>query len=221
MNKGENFTMKKTILFQGDSITDALRSRDSDLYPGNGYPTLVKGRLGFEEPGRYEFLNRGISGNRIVDLYARIKIDLINLKPDVLSILIGVNDVWHEEERQNGVDADKFERIYDMLLNEVKEALPDVRILILEPFVLQGTATENTPEHPTRWEYFRDETPLRAAAAKRVAQKHGAAFVPLQHLFDEACKLAEPSYWLWDGVHPTQMGHELIAREWMRTFRQE
>ncbi len=213
--------MSKLILFQGDSITDALRNRENDTYSGNGYPTLVKGRLGYEEPGKYEFLNRGVSGNRIVDLYARIKIDLINLKPDVLSILIGVNDVWHEEERRNGVAADKFERIYDMLLEEVQEALPGIRLLILEPFVLHGSATENTAEHPTRWAYFRDETPLRAAAARRVAEKHGATFIPLQHLFDEACKLAEPSYWLWDGVHPTAMGHELIAREWMKAFRQE
>lgn len=213
--------MSQLILFQGDSITDALRSRDNDHFTGNGYPTLVKAKLGFEEPGKYTFLNRGISGNRVVDLYARIKIDLINLKPDVLSILIGVNDVWHEEEIKNGVGAAKFERIYDMLLDEVQETLPGVRILILEPFVLQGTATENTPEHPTRWEYFRDETPLRAAAAKRVAEKHGAAFIPLQHLFEEACKLADPAYWLRDGVHPTAMGHELIAREWLKTFHQK
>jgi len=213
--------MSKRILFQGDSITDAQRSRDNDLYSGAGYPTLVKAKLGYEEPGKYEFLNRGISGNRIVDLYARIKIDLINLKPDVLSILIGVNDVWHEMSHENGVSAEKFERIYDLLLSEVKEALPDVRILILEPFVLHGTSTEAVVEKPERWEYFRVETPLRGAAAKRVAQKHGATFIPLQHLFDEACKLAEPSYWLNDGVHPTAMGHELIAREWIKAFRQE
>jgi len=210
--------MSKRILFQGDSITDALRSRESDLYPGNGYPTLIKARLGYDCPGEYEFLNRGISGNRIVDLYARIKIDLINLKPDVLSILIGVNDVWHEMSRENGVSAEKFELIYDMLLAEVKDALPDVRILILEPFVLHGTATEAIEEKPQRWDYFRDETPLRAAAAKRVAEKHGADFIPLQARFDEACKLAPAEYWLWDGVHPTQMGHELIVRAWMEAF---
>lgn len=213
--------MSKRILFQGDSITDALRSRESDHFPGNGYPTLVKAKLGYDEPGKYEFLNRGISGNRIVDLYARIKVDLINLQPDVLSILIGVNDVWHEEEIKNGVDAAKFERIYDMLLDEVQEALPGIRLIILEPFVLLGSATENTPEHPERWDYFCTETPLRAAAAKRVAEKHGAAFVPLQQKFEEACRLAEPAYWLFDGVHPTAMGHELIAREWLKAFHQE
>ena len=213
--------MKKRILFQGDSITDALRSRDQDVYAGNGYPTLVAGKLGFEQPGEYEFLNRGISGNRIVDLYARIKKDLINLKPDVLSILIGVNDVWHEVEIENGVDAVKFERVYDMLLTEVKEALPDVRIMIMEPFVLHGSATENIEEKPERWEYFREETPLRAAAAKRVAEKHGADFIPLQERFDEACKLAPAEYWLYDGVHPTAMGHELIARAWLETFERK
>ena len=213
--------MSKLILFQGDSITDAMRSRDNDLASGHGYPTLIKAKLGYEEPGKYTFLNRGISGNRIVDLYARIKSDLINLKPDVLSILIGVNDVWHEVGHQNGVAAAKFETVYDWLLTEVKDALPDVRILILEPFVLPGHATESTEEKPERWEYFRDETPLRAAAAKRMAEKHGAAFVPLQARFNEACKLAEPAYWLHDGVHPTAMGHELIAREWIKAFRQE
>lgn len=210
--------MSKLILFQGDSITDALRSRENDVYRGNGYPTLVTGRLGMDHPGEYQFLNRGISGNRIVDLYARIKCDFINLKPDVLSILIGVNDVWHEIGNGNGVDAAKFEMVYDLLLSEIRQALPNVKLLILEPFVLPGTATENCEERPARWDYFRDEVPLRAAAAKRVAEKHQAVFVPLQEQFDEACRKAPAAYWLYDGVHPTAMGHELIARAWMKGF---
>ena len=213
--------MSKLILFQGDSITDALRARDNEMFPGNGYPTLVSGRLGYDAPGEYRFLNRGISGNRIVDLYARMKIDLINLKPDVQSILIGVNDVWQEIGNGNGVDAKKFEMVYDLLLSEVKAALPGICLIILEPFVLPGSATESTDEVPGRWEYFRDEVPLRAAAAKRVAEKHGAAFVPLQARFDEACQKAEPAYWLFDGVHPTSMGHELIARAWMEAFNEQ
>ena len=84
------------ILFQGDSITDCGRSRENNINVGTGYALLVKSALGFEEPAAHEFLNRGISGNRIVDVYARIKKDIINLKPDVMSLLIGVNDVWHE-----------------------------------------------------------------------------------------------------------------------------
>ncbi|MCQ2440740.1 MAG: GDSL-type esterase/lipase family protein [Clostridia bacterium] len=90
----------KKILFFGDSITDCGRNRDNDDSLGQGYPLLIKSELGFENPERYTFLNRGISGNRIVDLYARIKKDLINLAPDYVSILIGVNDVWHEIGRR-------------------------------------------------------------------------------------------------------------------------
>lgn len=98
----------KKILFQGDSITDAGRSREDLTNLGKGYPLFVAGALGMDEPGEYEFVNRGISGNRIVDIYARIKMDIINLKPDVMSLLIGVNDVWHEVSSQNGVDGDKY-----------------------------------------------------------------------------------------------------------------
>ena len=211
--------MKPLILFQGDSITDVSRNRENDDYAGHGYPTLVKARLGYDAPGRYDFLNRGISGNRVVDLYARIKLDIINLKPAYLSILIGVNDVWHELSRQNGVDAEKFRRVYDMLLTEVEEALPDIRLLILEPFVLPGTATADTEEAPHRLKTFEQEVAKRAAAAREVADKHHACFVPLQHRFDEAAQGMEPSYWLLDGVHPSAMGHELIARAWMEAFR--
>ena len=91
--------------------------------------------LGLDNPGEYEFINRGISGNRIVDVYARIKADIINLEPDVMSILIGINDVWHEVGHKNGVSAEKFFKIYSMLIEEIQEALPEIKIMILEPFV--------------------------------------------------------------------------------------
>ena len=132
----------KTILFQGDSITDCGRKREDPADLAKGYPRLVAADIGFDNPGEYTFYNRGISGNRIVDLYARMKIDLINLNPDYMSILIGVNDTWHEINKQNGVDTAKYERVYSMLIEEVKEALPDIKIMILEPFVLKGSATE-------------------------------------------------------------------------------
>ena len=106
------------ILFQGDSITDVLRRGDDDNYIGMGYPLLVKGVLGYEHPGEYTFYNRGVSGNRIVDVYARIKKDILNLKPDFISILLGVNDVWHEvSPTPNGVDADKFYAMIDEFLS--------------------------------------------------------------------------------------------------------
>ena len=202
----------KTILFQGDSITDAGRVYEDINNAGSGYPLLVKSALGFENPGEYTFINKGISGNRIVDVYARIKRDIINLKPGVMSILIGVNDVWHEFGEKNGVDAEKFFKIYSMLIEEIKEALPHIKIMILEPFVLCGCGTQ---EHYTE---FRAEVEKRAEKAKAVAEKYNLKFIPLQDKLDEKSKTIEPTYWLGDGVHPTSMGHELIKREWIKAF---
>ncbi|MBE7033154.1 MAG: hypothetical protein E7406_02885 [Ruminococcaceae bacterium] len=201
----------KTILFQGDSITDALRNKDNGEDLGKGYAFLVSAELGFENPGEYEFVNRGISGNRIVDVYARIKKDIINLKPDVMSLLIGVNDVWHEINYQNGVAPKKYKKIYSMLIEEVKEALPDIKIMILEPFVLEGFGTKENMDKFA-------EVKEMAKAAKEIAEEHNLVFVPLQDKFDAATKLAPPEYWLGDGVHPTPKGHELIKREWLKAF---
>ena len=109
------------ILFQGDSITDVGRARDNNVNVGRGYPHLIKAELGYKFPLEHEYINRGISGNRIVDVYARIRCDIINLAPDFMSILIGINDVWHEIGSKNGVDAKKFEKIYSLLIEEIKE----------------------------------------------------------------------------------------------------
>lgn len=208
----------KRILFQGDSITDACRDRENLDNLGIGYPTLVKAELGFENPEKFDFQNRGISGNRIVDVYSRIKLDIINLKPDYLSILIGVNDVWHELSRQNGVDAEKFEKLYCMMLDEIYEALPNVKIMILEPFVLEGSATCSTEEEPDKWNTFKTEVKKRAQKARSVAQKYNIPFISLQDKFDALAENTENSYWLSDGVHPTTAGHELIKREWIKHF---
>lgn len=205
------------ILFQGDSITDVGRNTNngSTLSMGQGYPLMVAGDLGAAYPGQYEFLNRGISGNRIVDIYARIKCDCWNLEPDVLSLLIGVNDVWHEVGAgRNGVDTARFEKMYRILVEDTLERFPKMKIMVLEPFVLPGTATD---EH---WDYFGTEVPLRAAAAKRVADDYHLIFVPLQCMFDDACQNAPASYWLADGVHPTPFGHRLIANAWIKAFRE-
>lgn len=211
--------MSKLILFQGDSITDCSRSRDAgNDHAGYGYAQFTKGALGAACPGEYRFLNRGVSGNRIVDVYARIKADIINLEPDYMSLLIGINDIWHEIGHRNGVDPEKFEMIYDMLISEVKAALPDIKIMLLGAFVLEGRATCNTEEIPDRLERFKEGAALNAVAAKRIAEKHGLVYIPLQEAFDKACEKAEPDYWTYDGVHPTPMGHELIKNEWLKGF---
>ncbi len=198
------------FLFQGDSITDANRVDPEDGGVGSylfgyGYPLLVASDLLKNQKGKIEFVNKGVSGNRIVDLYARIKDDIINLKPDAMSILIGVNDVWHELSVQNGVSAEKFEKIYDMLISEIKEALPNIKIIIMEPFVLKGSGTE------MYYSEFRVEVKKRSEAAKRIAEKYNLPFVTLQEKFDKACAIdGDASYWLVDGVHPSAAGHQLI-----------
>ena len=207
----------KTILFQGDSIPDCGRGNTISGF-GDGYAFLTIAQLGFENAGEYLFYNRGISGNRIVDLYARIKSDIINLKPDYMSILIGVNDVWHEFGRQNGVDAEKFEKIYEMLIEEVREALPNIKIMILEPFCLRASATENTEEYTDKWNMFSFEVKKRAEKAKKIAEKYNLIFISLQDKLDEVAKIGNNTDWLFDGVHPTPMGHELIKREWLKAF---
>ncbi len=205
----------KTILFQGDSITDCGRSRDNDNFKGTGYALRITGKLGLDYPGEYKFINRGVGGNRITDLYARIRYDMINLEPDYMSILIGVNDVWHEVGgRCDGVPAEKFEKIYDMLLSEVLEACPDIKIMILGPYVTRSTATEPF------WDFFSTEVAKREAVAKKLAEKYNLKFVPLQCKFDEAVAKQPEPYWTAEGVHPTEAGHELIAREWIKAFEE-
>lgn len=211
----------KRILFQGDSITDAGRLRENITSLGLGYPSKVESKMGLDYPGEYEFINKGISGDRIVDLYARIKSDIINLAPDYMSILIGVNDVWHELNFNNGVSAEKYEKIYDMLLEEVKSKLPDIKIMIIEPYVLpEGGTTGILDDGSEKYDIFRQEVEKRAEAAKRLAKKYNCVFIPLQEKLDELSKIQPVGYWIRDGVHPSNIGHEVIAREWIKHFEE-
>lgn len=202
------------ILFQGDSITDAGRSRENDDMLGFGYARFVEASLGFENPKSFEFINRGVSGNKIVDLYARLKKDVININPDVMSILIGVNDSAHNYAKEpSGVDTDKFYKIYDMLIEKIYEKLPDVKIIILEPFCLRGSGIEH------RWEEIIADVKEKAIASKRIAEKYNLPFVKLQEGFEKLATLKDASYWLADGVHPTAKGHEYIKNEWIKAFK--
>ncbi len=202
------------FLFQGDSITDADRRRENDQNYGYGYPNLFAAEVLKNKPYEFDFVNRGISGDKIVDVYARIKMDIINLKPDYMSMLIGVNDVWHELNEANGVAEEKFEKVYDMLISEILEALPNLKIILLEPFVLKGCGTERY------YDVFREEVIKRAEAVKRIADKYNLKFVPLQAKFDEAAQGGNDTYWLADGVHPTSAGHCLIKDELMKAFNE-
>ena len=208
----------KRIVFWGDSITDCGRNRN-DLYNlGEGYANLIRADLGYRCPGEYEFMNHGISGNRIVDLYARIKAGFLNWAPDYASILIGVNDTWHEIAYKNGIATAKFEKLYEMMLDEILEALPDIKLMLIAPFVLEGYNTCNTEEIPDRLERFRVDVAEKAEVTKKMAEKYNLPLIELQPAFDAALERAPAEYWAYDGVHPTVCGHEIIKRLWLETF---
>lgn len=198
-------------LFQGDSITDSGRENYEDPHAmGNGYPRLLEAGL-TAESDECDVMNCGISGSKISTLLARWKKDCLNLEPDVLTILIGVNDVWHELGSRNGVDAPLFEELYRILLRETVEALPKVRLILMGAYVNHGTATD------PMWDAFYNEVKLRRDAARKLAEEFGADYIDLQQVFDEAEKKFPASHWTRDGVHPTAAGHWLIAQAWKKT----
>ena len=206
------------ILFLGDSITDMCRVRDQDYkYPmsfGFGYPFIVNSKFSEQNPNEHSYVNVGISGNRIVDLYARVKADVWNYNPDVISILIGINDIWHEINWQNGVELERFIKVYDMLISDTLKVLPNVKIILCEPFVLQGTATEENYESFLQVKEY-------AKAIKGLAEKYSLEFLPLQDAFDKAAEKTQASDYLYDGVHPDIAGARLIADEWMKLYNEK
>lgn len=202
------------IIFLGDSITDANRERQSEYTNsllGYGFVMQVAGRLYANNPIGYEILNKGISGNRIVDLYARIKSDVWNEKPDVLNILVGVNDIWHEIAHNNGVDIKRFENIYRLIIEETKERLPDIKIILCEPVVLKGSKTEYAYERFLEIKNY-------ARVVEKLAKEYNLPFLPLQNKFDDLAKQYGEGIFLRDGVHPTVQGSVLIADEWLKLY---
>lgn len=201
-----------TILFQGDSITDGGRSRNEDLNHvlGHGYAYLISSRLGMDLANRNKtFYNRGISGDRASDLYARWNEDAISLKPDLISILIGVNDAWRSMNGEAKGYTDRFARAYRYLLEETREVMPDTGLVLMEPFILKTGATVD------QWPAWQERISEYQEQVQQLAEQYRAVYVPLQQSFNEALQQADASYWLWDGVHPTAAGHELIARQWL------
>lgn len=209
--------MSKIILFQGDSVTDVGRSREDNLPSnqglGNGYPMLVAARINADALNAgYTVINRGISGHRVVDLYARWKIDTLNLKPDILSILIGVNDTWHEKGIHNGVEPERYAMVYRELLRWTKSVLPDCKIVLCEPFVLKfGAVSED----------WLPEMAERGKIVKKLAKEFNALFIPFQSILSKAAKKSAPELILADGVHPRLAGHQIMADAWIEAVRKQ
>jgi lysophospholipase L1-like esterase len=204
----------ETILFQGDSITDAGRSREHASEPneqpalGSGYAWLAAVELLVQRPnGALKIYNRGISGNKVFQLADRWQADCLDLKPTLLSILIGVNDIWHTLNGTYKGTVEIYERDYRALLERTRKELPKLKLVICEPFVLRcGSVNE-------KW--FPEFDAYRAAA-RHVAENFDAVFIPFQAMFDEAIKYAPPAHWAADGVHPTPAGASLMANTWLR-----
>ncbi len=201
------------VLFQGDSITDGGRQRTGSDYNhimGQDYAYILAAEIGADSPEReLVFVNRGISGNRVPDLEARWAADTLALKPQLLSILIGVNDLLATGER--AVTAEQFEEGYDALLAETVAALPGTKIVLGVPFLLPvGKQKEG-------YAVTMAEMKKRQAAVDRLGAKYHLPVVEYQRAFDAALAKAPAEHWSWDGVHPTYAGHGLIAREWLKT----
>lgn len=202
------FQTGNRILFQGDSITDGNRGRSEDPNHilGHGYAFIIAAKYGDTLADRnLTFINRGVSGNKVSDLAARWQNDTLNLKPDILSILIGVNDT------SANVSPEQYESSYDKLLLDTITALPDVRLVLCQPFTLPGA------KHAGDWDTWRANIQAKQDAVARLATKYGAALVSPQKGFDEAVKRAPAEHWIWDTIHPTYSGHQVLADEWVKT----
>ena len=191
------------ILFQGDSITDAGREGTEEHF-GTGYVYIAAGILRARMPS-LAIDNRGIGGNRVKDLEPRWQTDCIDLKPDVVSIMIGINDVFWRHAPEDAISLEDYEAGYRRLLQRTRDEI-GAKIVMLEPFLLpvseelRATRADLDPE---------------IDAVRRLAREFADCYVPLDGLFAAAATRAEPKHWTTDGVHPTAAGHALIAMAWL------
>jgi acyl-CoA thioesterase-1 len=199
------------VLFIGDSVTNAFRMPDevSSAYQlGAGYALMVAGHYYLTRAGDgIEFFNRGVSGDGVRQLEARWEEDCLALKPTVVSVLVGVNETLRRFLHGGDLSLDEYETVLKDLLARTQAALSGVRLIVCEPFLLLTDRV--TPE-------WMADIAKCGAVARRVAAEVGAVFVPLQQPFAEACAVAPPDYWAFDGIHPNAAGFALIAREWIK-----
>jgi lysophospholipase L1-like esterase len=214
--KGIKLLKEQVILYQGDSITDSGRNKEDTGFNtarnlGSGYPMLAGAAiLNKYEALNLKIYNKGISGNKVFQLAERWDIDCLDLKPDVLSILIGVNDIWHKLNGTYNGTAEIYRNDYIALLERTIKALPNVKLIICEPFAVKGVKAVDDKWYPEFFDYQK--------AAKDIARQFKATFIPFQSVYDEAQKRAPGSYWTGDGVHPSLAGAQLMAKAWMKAL---
>jgi lysophospholipase L1-like esterase len=205
------------ILFQGDSITDAGRDKkkteSNSAGPlGSGYALFAAGQLLLQNPAKQlKIYNKGISGNKVYQLAERWDADTLDLKPNVLSIHIGVNDFWHTLTSGYTGTIETYITDYKKLIDRTKAALPNVKLIICEPYALKDVKAVDDKWYPT-FDLFRK-------AARDIADQYKASFVPYQSAFDKAIESAPPVYWTGDGVHPSVAGATLMAHTWLEVVK--
>jgi len=213
----EFFSEGDIILFQGDSITDAGRNKQQQLPNhgrsfGMGYAYILTSSLLQDLAEKnLTFYNRGISGNKVYQLADRWQEDCLDLKPKILSILIGVNDYWHMRNGKYDGTPEVYENDLRKLLTRTKSELPGIKFVICQPFILTGT----TAVDESWLEPFK---PYQESAAK-LAGEFDAIWVPFQEAFDKAVKIAPSKYWAHDGVHPSMAGSQLMAETWLKALQ--
>jgi len=197
---------KEMILFQGDSITACGRNREDGDDLGKGYALMIAGRLQHLYPEKQIVcINRGIGGNRVVDLQQRWETDCLGLEPTLVSIFVGINDAAGRYSRNDPMAVEHFEQVYRELLTVTKDKLA-ARIVLVEPFLLPVS------DECAAW---REDLDPKIQAVRKLARDFGAVYVPLDGLFAQAAARAPMHYWALDGVHPSPAGHALIADAWL------
>ena len=205
------------VLFQGDSITDAGRKKDEKGFNntaalGSGYAMLAGSELLLHHAGKeLKVYNKGISGNKVYQLAERWDADCLELQPKVLSILIGVNDFWHTLTGGYKGTIETYRNDFTALIDRTKQKLPGLQLIIGEPFAVSGIKAVDEKWYPAFNDYRQ--------AARELADKYKAVFIPYQNIFDKAQKEAPGAYWTGDGVHPTLAGAKLMAQAWLEAVK--
>lgn len=201
------------LLFQGDSITDAGRERkwqaaNSPRSMGSGYSFLVAAYLLTKYPERkLQIYNRGINNERLSQVAQRWSVDCLELRPDILSILVGFNDYWHLRRGEHDGTVERFESDYKELLDRTLNANPETKLVICQPFIVVGAGNVSESWVGPFGEY--------QDAVKRVSDAFGAIWVPFQEAYDSAMQEMVPNYLATDGIHPTIVGANLMAKAWL------
>jgi len=193
------------ILFQGDSITESGRNEKvNDL--GFGYPALIAAWLSTKYPEKdIRFINRGISGDRIRDLKKRWQKDCVDLKPTLVSILIGINDTWNRYNNNDPTSLESFESDYRYIIERTRNNL-DANIIVCEPFLI------SIDENKTKW---REDLDPKIQIVRKLSREYHVFYLPLDGIMAQACTIREQQFWTTDGIHPTLAGHALIAKKWL------